>query len=92
MVRKRREAGGEGSLLDFLGAGEVRQTLSQEDSLLSFIKSKGGKVRKSELYNWAKGKGLPPAELYRSLSKLISEGKVVKRFDDESKELVYAVV
>lgn len=60
-----------------------------EADVRHFLKSKGGKATKTELYAWAKKRGIPPAALYSAISRLSSEGKIVKRFDEGSGELVY---
>lgn len=60
-----------------------------EAKVKRFLDGKGGKAMKTELYDWAKQTKIPPAILYHTISRMISEGKLVKRFDEGSKELIY---
>lgn len=61
----------------------------READVRNFLRSKGGRATKTELYDWAKRKGISPAALYSMISRMVGEGKVVKRFDESSQELVY---
>lgn len=90
MPSKRRRQKEGGDLLSFLGVEEARGALG-EDALLSYIRRRGGRVRKSELYAWAKKSGVTPAALYRSLTKLMEEGALRRQFDDSSEEVVYVL-
>lgn len=64
----------------------------READVRHFLRSKGGRATKTELYNWAKRKGITPAALYSVISRMVSEGKVAKRFDESSQELVYELL
>lgn len=64
----------------------------READIRHFLRSKGGRATKTELYNWAKMKSVPPAVLYNVISKMVREGKVVRRFDENSQELVYELI
>lgn len=64
----------------------------EEGDVVSFVEKKGGKVTKSELYEWAKGKGLTPVALYKVLARLVGEKVLRKEFDEEAEELVYVLV
>lgn len=63
-----------------------------EDEIRLFLKNKSGKVKKSELYSWAKEKDLPPATLYMLINRMINEGKLRKSFDESSNELTYELM
>ncbi|MEM1508800.1 MAG: hypothetical protein QW291_06060 [Thermofilaceae archaeon] len=64
----------------------------EEELIVSFVEEKGGKVTKSELYEWAKVRGLTPATLYRIIARLIGEKVLRKEFDEDVKELVYILI
>jgi len=53
------------------------------------IKESPGGIGKSELYRWAKAKGVKPADLYRAILQLVSQGRIKRRFDPEKEEYVY---
>ncbi len=53
------------------------------------ISSTPGGLGKSELYRWAKKKGIKPADLYRAIIRLVSQGKIKRVFDPEKEEYVY---
>jgi len=89
-----RRRAGEGDLLSFLGVGEEKAVIKKEvgeEAVLSYIRSRGGRVRKSELYTWAKRRGITPASLYASITKLVSEGVLRREFDESSEEVVYVI-
>lgn len=70
---------------------EVEQPHLREDVealVLALLKSRGLLTR-SELYEWAKKRGIKPVELYRSLSSLLSKGLLGRRFDAEREEYVF---
>lgn len=71
---------------------ESRSRPVEEEFLISFVEEKGGKVTKSELYEWAKVRGLTPATLYKVVARLVEEKVLYKEFDDEVKELVYVLI
>ncbi len=56
-----------------------------EELLLNYIKSYPSGVTKSQLYEWAKKKGIKPVDFYRALTRLITN-KAVKRFFDPERE------
>lgn len=97
--RAERQGGGSSDLLSFfsverdVSALTTAQTtvVDSEEAVLSFIKGKGGKVTKSELYEWAKKRELTPAALYRALSKMVKDGIITKKFDENSQELSYVI-
>ncbi|MCS7104461.1 MAG: MarR family transcriptional regulator [Thermofilaceae archaeon] len=59
--------------------------------ILSFLKEKGGKVSKSELYEWSRRVGITPVTLHDTLLRMVQKGFLIKRFDDELKDLVYCL-
>ncbi len=59
-----------------------------EREVLSYIETRG-KIKKSELYSWAKLKGLKLSDVYKALHKLIASGLIERRLDGSSGELVY---
>jgi len=63
-----------------------------ESELMCLLKSKGGRVTKTELYSWAKKRGIPPASLYRAVTNLLQGSKIAKRFDEKSEDLVYELI
>ncbi|MEM1690981.1 MAG: hypothetical protein QXG48_04715 [Thermofilaceae archaeon] len=67
----------------------VKTSEDLEAALRGFLKERGGRATKTELYEWAKRKNIPPAPLYSTISRMIAEGRMIKRFDDGSRELVY---
>jgi len=89
------------SLLDYTkqrGSSQVAQkqpaTIKEirEDELLAALEAllKSRRVlKRDELESWAKLRGYPLNAIMRVLIKLISDGKVVKRLNDNG-ELVYA--
>ncbi len=100
MVSKKGQHSAKGSqrnenLLDFLEVEntqvENRSNLVGEGDIISYIEKKGGKVAKSELYEWTKDKGLTPAALYKVLARLVGEKVLRKEFDEEAEELVYVL-
>ncbi len=69
-----------------------RSAPSLEGELVSFIRSRGGRVTKTELYGWAKRRNIPPAHLYNTIVKMISENKLKRLFDSEHDELAYELL
>lgn len=67
----------------------VRTGGDLEAAIRRFLKEKGGRATKTELYEWAKRKNIPPAHLYSTITRMIAEGRLTRRFDDGFKELVY---
>jgi DNA-binding MarR family transcriptional regulator len=67
------------------GSGEL------ERAVISFLRSKGGKAAKSELYEWAKRRGVPPAALYNALTKMLQSGAIRRSFDESLQEIVFAL-
>ena len=59
------------------------------DLIYNYISGFPGGVGKSELYKWAKSKGVKPADLYRAILQLVSQGKIKRVFDPEKEEYVY---
>ncbi|RLE88310.1 MAG: hypothetical protein DRJ96_00200 [Thermoprotei archaeon] len=94
MPSKRRRSEEAGDLLSFLGVGEEKPVAREEAgerAVLSYIRGRGGRVRRSELYAWAKRRGITPAVLYKSLMKLMEEGVLRREFDESSEEVVYTL-
>lgn len=60
--------------------------------ILSLLKEKGGRVSKSELYEWSRRAGITPVTLHETLLRMVQKGFLTKRFDDELKDLVYCLV
>jgi len=61
-----------------------------EEEVRSFITSRG-RVPKSDLYAYAKRRGIKPVDLYKALKTLEDKGVIRKAFDGELKELIYIV-
>lgn len=88
-------------LLSFLGGGsETKKGVSAEvagspdelgHAVTSFLRSKGGKAAKSELYEWAKKKGIPPAALYNTIAKMLRSGALRRSFDENFQEIVFTL-
>ncbi len=62
-----------------------------EHTVISFLKSKGGKAAKSELYQWAKNKGVPPATLYTAIANMLRSGVLRRSFDESAQEIVFTL-
>jgi len=80
------------------GAGQAKAEVQLpsasaiEGELIRLLRSKGGRVTKTELYSWAKKRGIPPASLYRAVTSLLQGGRIAKRFDEKSEDLVYELI
>jgi len=62
-----------------------------EHAVISFLKSKGGKAAKSELYQWAKNRGVAPAALYTTVANMMRSGTLRRSFDENAQEIVFAL-
>lgn len=78
-------------LLSFFYADQTRKEAATAPSgkVLGFILERGGRVSRSELYEWALDNGLKPAELYAALKDLLDKKAVERRFDDTINEIVF---
>ena len=100
--RKGEEPQGQGSITAFLyeqpsegraregpvaKAPRVEASGDVAEALYSFIKARGG-VTRSELFTWAKSKGLRQSDALKLIDELSRAGRVVRRLSD-SGELVY---
>lgn len=71
---------------------ETSGNLSElELAVVSFLKSKGGKATKSELYQWAKKRGVAPAALYATITKMLQSGTIRRSFDESAQEIAFAL-
>ncbi len=64
-------------------------TADVEGALLKFLRQ--GARTKSEIYEWARSRRIPPAALYRALLSLQDRGLIKKYFDGERNELAYSL-
>lgn len=62
-----------------------------EKAVYERVKAAPGGIGKSELYHWAKKKGIKPADLYKAIVNLVAQGKIRRVFDPEREEYVYVV-
>jgi predicted aconitase with swiveling domain len=62
-----------------------------EHAVVSFLKSRGGKAAKSELYQWAKNRGVAPAALYTTITNMLRSGALRRNFDETAQEIVFAL-
>jgi len=71
---------------------QLREVVTRDvkSEVLEYISSKG-MVPKSDMWAWAKSRGIKPAELYRALRDLEKEGLIRRVFDPEREELAYNV-
>lgn len=60
-----------------------------EHAVISFLKSKGGRAAKSELYQWAKSRGVAPAALYTTIVNMLRSGALRRSFDENAQEIVF---
>lgn len=62
-----------------------------EQAITSFLRSRGGKVAKSELYRWAKNRGIAPAALYAAISNMLKSGTLRRVFDESAQEVAFVL-
>ncbi|ACB39612.1 hypothetical protein [Pyrobaculum neutrophilum] len=93
-MKKREERRGP-TLFDFVEKREeparrnVQQQRDVADEFYKLLTSREA-VTKEEALRWAKERGITTAELIRAVEKLVSEGKIRKRLDEEG-NLVYTL-
>lgn len=64
-------------------------TTELEELLLNYIKSHPSGVTKSQLYMWAKKRGIKPIDFYKALTHLIANNAVKRFFDPEREEYAF---
>jgi len=62
-----------------------------ERAVISFLRSRGGKAAKSQLYEWAKKRGTPSAALYNAIAKMLQSGTLRRSFDEDLQEVVFSL-